>query len=94
MDQLIWIVQKSIIKLQAIFESGLVTSRINSAFKGYQKSFPKFVESAQASNKSEETCVPVNVDLEDPAVKNCGVNSMQLLKQQRSGWFLSSSYLV
>ena len=37
MERLIRIVQKSIIKLRAIFESGLVTSRRNSTFKGYQK---------------------------------------------------------
>ena len=43
MEQLIWIVQKSIIKLQAIFESGLVASRSNSTSKGYQKSFPDFI---------------------------------------------------
>ena len=65
MDKLIQIFQKSIIKLQAIFDSGLVTSRSNSAFKGYQKSFPDFIESAQASNKSKETFVPAHVDLKD-----------------------------
>ena len=37
MDQLIRIVQKIIINLQVIFESGLVTSRKNNEFKGYQK---------------------------------------------------------
>ena len=36
-DQLIRIVQKSIIKLQAMFGSGLVIPRSNSAFKGYQQ---------------------------------------------------------
>ena len=43
MEQLIQIVQKSIIKLQAIFESSLFTSRSNSTFKGYHKSFPDFI---------------------------------------------------
>ena len=68
MELLIWIVQKSIIKLQGIFESGLGTLRSNSAFKEYQLSLPYFVKSAQASNKSEETCGPVHVDPEEPAV--------------------------
>ena len=36
-EKLIRIVQKSIINPQAIFESGLVTFRSNSAFKGYQQ---------------------------------------------------------
>ena len=68
MELLIWIVQKSIIKLQGIFESGLGTLRSNSAFKEYQLSLPYFVKSAQASNNPEETCGPVPVDLEEPDV--------------------------
>ena len=68
MEHLIRIFQKSIIKLLAIFESGLVTSRRNSVFKGYQQSFPDFIESAQASNRSEETCGTMHVDLEERAV--------------------------
>ena len=67
MEKLIWIVQKRIINLQSIFENGLVTCKINSVFKGCQLSLFNFIESAQASNKSGETCGPVHVDLEDPA---------------------------
>ena len=69
MEQLIWIFQKSIIKLQAILKTRLVTSISNIAIKGYQKSFPDFIESAQSSNKSNKTCGPVHDDLEEPAVK-------------------------
>ena len=63
MEPLIRIVQKNIIKLQDIFSSGLVMSRSNSSFKGYQLSFPDFIESEKSRNKSEETCRPVYVDL-------------------------------
>ena len=63
MKQLIQIVQKSIIKFQVIFETGLVTSRSNSAYKGYQKSFPDSIEIAHASKKSEGTFGPVHVDI-------------------------------
>ena len=44
MEKLIRIVQKSIINIQAMFDSGLVTSRSNILFKGYQQSFPDFIE--------------------------------------------------
>ena len=68
MKQLIRIVQKSIIKLQAIFESGLVMSRSNTVFKEYQQSLLDFIKISQESNKPEETCGPVHFDLEYPAV--------------------------
>ena len=69
MEQLLRIVEKSKIKLDAIFESGLVTSRSKTYFKGYQQTYPEFIESLVASsNGGISMSGPVNVDLNMPAV--------------------------
>ena len=45
MEQLIRIVERSNTRLDAIFESNLVTSRSDTTFKGYQQTFPEFLSS-------------------------------------------------
>ena len=66
-EQLIRINQKTDIRLGAIFESDLVTTRSNSSFKGYQRTTPEFLESMK-SDSSADAAGPVDVDLEKPAV--------------------------
>ena len=66
MEKLLRIIGKSDVRTNAIFEINLVTHRSKSAFKGYQQTFPDFLE-AMASN------IPanfggVNVNLMEPAI--------------------------
>lgn len=63
-EQCIRIVQKNIIKLNAIYESGLSTSRSNS-LKGYQASIASFIENTREGSTS---CGPVNVELDEQPV--------------------------
>ena len=44
LEQLIRIVDRSNIRLDAIFESNLVTSRSHTSFSGYQQTFPYFLQ--------------------------------------------------
>ena len=44
MEQLIHIMQKSITKLDTNSESGIVTSRFKTSFKGYQQPFPDCIK--------------------------------------------------
>ena len=67
-EKLIRIDQKSITKLDIMFESGLVASRSRLTFKGYQQTFPDFIHSALASNKDNKTNGLVNVDLDKSPV--------------------------
>ena len=60
------IIGKSDIRNNAIFEINLVTHRSKSAFKGYQQTFPDFLE-AMASNIPANSG-GVNVNLVEPAV--------------------------
>lgn len=64
MEQLIRIVQKAIIKNNALFESGLEAFRSKSR-KGYTASMTSFVDNMK--NEST-TCGPVHIDLNKPAV--------------------------
>ena len=68
MEKLIWIFQKSIIRLMYIFRSGLVTSTIQTSFSGYQQTFYDLIGSSQASGGAQELSGPVHVDLNKPAV--------------------------
>ncbi len=63
MEQLICIVQKSIIRLDAIFESNLVASR-SIGFKGYQGSVPDFLAALRVkkSNNDDSGKVEVNIN--------------------------------
>ena len=69
MEQLIRIVCKNKIRNDAIFESNLVTSRSRNTFKGYQQSFPEFIESLKKASASLNDCEcgPVEIDLTMPA---------------------------
>ena len=62
-DQLIGIVDKSNIKVEALYESNLVTSRTHTNFKGYQATFPEFL-AAMKSGSIGATAGPVEVDLD------------------------------
>jgi hypothetical protein len=65
MEQLIRIVQKTSIRMDAIFDGGMVISRSKSVFKGYQNTFPDYLtKMAHGSNMGG----PVNVDKGQPAV--------------------------
>ena len=68
MEQLIRILQKSIIKLISIFRSGLDTSRNQTSFPGYQKTFPSLISISQAIVGVQESSGPVNVDINQPVV--------------------------
>ena len=61
-EQLIRIVQKSMIKLDSIFASGLEISRKNACLSGYQATLPDFIKSLAAAQARDEQCGPVDVD--------------------------------
>ncbi len=61
MEQLIPIVQKSMIKLDCIFESSLLMSWSNAGLCGYQETMPGFIKSMLATHAREECCGPVDI---------------------------------
>jgi hypothetical protein len=63
MEQLIRIVWKHNVKLNAIFESNLVTARSGSSFSGYAQTFPQFPAALQGGASNDATG-PVTVDLD------------------------------
>ena len=63
MEQLIRIDRKHNIKLNAIFESNLVTARSGLSFSGYAQTFPQFLAALQG-RASNDTAGPVTVDLD------------------------------
>lgn len=67
-EQLIRIVQKSMIKMDCIFESNLEISRSNAGLSGYQQTLPSFIKSMSASLDRDDTCGPVDVDMKKEAV--------------------------
>ena len=67
MEQLMRISEKSNIWMNAMFESNLVASRYNGAFKGYQMTFPEFLSSMQAQSDGATPGL-IDVDLQSPAV--------------------------
>ena len=67
MEQLIRIVDKSNIRLDAIFESDLVTARSHTSFKGYQHTFPEFLQSLKKGSAGT-TGRPIHVDNDKPVV--------------------------
>ena len=67
MEQLIRIVDKSNIRLDAIFESDLVTARSHASFKGYQHTFLEFLQCLKKGSAGT-TGGPVHVDNDMPAV--------------------------
>jgi hypothetical protein len=64
MEQLIWIVQKAIIKNEAMFESNFDALRSNS-MKGYPAGLQKIIENMK---KGSSMSGPIEVDLKKPAV--------------------------
>ena len=64
-SQLIQIHQKTNIKLDAMFDSGLVMSRSSSSFSGYTNTIDDHVKSLRAKHNM---CGPITVDLKKPAV--------------------------
>jgi len=67
-EQVIRIVQKSIIKLDAVFESNLATSRSNTSFKGYQHTMYDYLNSLKAGSGPDMSVGPVHVDTNKSAV--------------------------
>ena len=68
-EQLVQIVEKLNLKMEAIFNGNLATSRSNTGGSGYQQTFPDFINSLRAA--TIEVCPlvgPVEVDLDDIAV--------------------------
>ena len=62
MEQPVDIVDKQRIKIKAIFDSNLLTSRSTSSFKGYQETFPGFVASLKTAASIVLPSGPINVD--------------------------------
>ena len=69
MEQLIRIVQNSIIRLMYIFRSGLVTPRIQTSFLGYQQTFSDLISISQASGGAQESIGTLHVELNQLAVR-------------------------
>jgi hypothetical protein len=61
-EQLICIVQKSMIKLVCIFASSILICRSNAGLCGYQETIPGLIKSMSATHVREECCGPVDVD--------------------------------
>jgi hypothetical protein len=61
-EQLICIVQKSMIKLDCIFVSSLLISRSNAGLCGYQETMLGFIKSMWATHARDKCCEPVDVD--------------------------------
>jgi hypothetical protein len=68
LEQLIGIVDKSKIRSDAIYSSGLVTARGNSTLKGYLSTFREFVENLKSAAAKKPPGGPVNVDVNEKAV--------------------------
>jgi len=66
-EQIIRIVDRSNIRLEAIFASNLVTARSHTSFKGYQQTFPEFLKTLKQGSAGA-TPGPVHVDNDKPAV--------------------------
>jgi hypothetical protein len=61
-EQLIRIVQKSMIKVDFIFASSLLISQSNAGLCGYQEKMPGFIKSMSVTLAREECCGPFDVD--------------------------------
>ena len=48
----------------SIFESGLVTSLSKTTLKGYQHTFPEFLDNLKKAARKSGFCGPLNVDLD------------------------------
>ena len=68
MEQPVDIVDKQRIKIKAIFDSNLLTSRSTSSFKGYQETFPDLVASLNVAASTVPPYIPINLDPDIPAV--------------------------
>ena len=66
-EQLIRIVDKQQLKMNAIFESNLAVSR-DKGGKGYQQTMPEFIKSLKLASSKRPPTGPVEVDLNESAV--------------------------
>jgi len=66
-EQIIRIIDRSNIRLDAIFLSNLVTARNHTSFKGYQQTFPEFLDTLKKGSAGA-TAGPVHVNNDEPAV--------------------------
>jgi hypothetical protein len=83
MEQLIRIVQKSLIRLDVIFESNLVALR-SMGFKGYQGLFPDFLAALRVKKSNYDDAGKVEVNINNPVVGQLWDEVMGLLAFTRS----------
>jgi hypothetical protein len=83
MEQLIRIVQKSLIRLDVIFESNLVALR-SMGFKGYQGLFPDFLAALRVKKYNYDDAGKVEVNINNPVVGQLWDEVMGLLAFTRS----------
>jgi hypothetical protein len=65
MEQLIRIVQKAVIKNDAMFESSLDAFRSNNRMKGYPAGLQQFIKNMRNGSSSSG---PIDIDLTEPAI--------------------------
>lgn len=80
-EQLIRIIQKSVIKLDSIFASGLEISRKNAGLSGYQATLSGFIKSLSAAQAREDQCGPVDVDPEKEIVHQLWADVKGVIEQ-------------
>ncbi len=86
MEQLICIVQKSLIRLGAIFESDLVASR-SMGFKEYQGLFPDYLAALRVKKSNYDDDGKVEININNPVVGQLWDEVMGLLAFIRSAMF-------
>jgi hypothetical protein len=79
-EQLIRLIDKLQIKLDAIFQSGLLTVRNKSKGKGYNASFPDFVKCLIEGSKNPMAGT-VDVDLRTPAVYQLWASACEVINE-------------
>ena len=67
-EKFICIHNKTNIRNDDIFESGLAAYRYKTTLKGYQNKFPQFIDSLKKAASTSVCYGPLNVDLDMPAV--------------------------
>ncbi len=83
MEQFIHIMRKSLIRLDAIFESDLVASR-SMGFKGYHGLFPDFLAALRVKKSNYDDAGKVEVNINNPVVGQLWDEVMGLLAFTRS----------
>lgn len=79
-EQLIRIVDKQQLKMNAIFESNLAVSR-DKGGKGYQQTMPEFIKSLKLASSKRPPTGPVEVDLNESAVTQLWSEVSSVIRQ-------------